>query len=141
MKKLLLLVLLTSLSYMLFSQSLPQFPGSSISTTGDVNKVAWTSPSNANSSTSTYTYASLATKGKLTESLRLTNFDFSGIPALATINGISVELYKQGANGNTVDESIRLMKAASTPTGHAGQIDHPRPVQSDHPSPVKLTTP
>lgn len=114
MKKLLLLVLLTSLSFMLFSQIIPQSAGTFISTGAGT---AWTNPSNANSDAGTYTNATLLAKGNLTESLRLTNFNFSGIPDGATINGISLEILKQGANGNTVDESIRLMKAASTPIG------------------------
>ncbi len=72
-----------------------------------VGSVAWTNPSNAQTSDDVYTTSTGI--GVVSHYLKATNYGFS-IPSTATINGIYVELEKKAANTVT-DNEIKIIKA------------------------------
>lgn len=72
-----------------------------------VGSVAWTNPSNAQTSDDVYTTSTGI--GVVSHYLKATNYGFS-IPSTATINGIYVELEKKAANTIT-DSEIKIIKA------------------------------
>lgn len=93
-----------------------------------VGTVAWTNPDNAKTSNDTYATAVTPGAGAFnTHYLKATNFDFSSIPADATINGILVEIeHKRVDTGYGVspasDVVVKIVKSDGT-IGTTNQAD------------------
>ena len=92
----------------------PKSPGTSSSSDQGLGSIIpWTNPNNNQSSDNAYATAICSlVNGDFTEYLTATNFDFSAIPASATIEGIVVEIEKS-ASGSIVDNSVKLIVAGS----------------------------
>jgi hypothetical protein len=86
--------------------------GSTFVNDTSVGSVNWTSPGNAQTSNDSWATASLSGTSA-TYYLKATGFGFS-IPAGATINGIQVDVERNGAaTGKIGDNSVRLIKGGT----------------------------
>lgn len=94
----------------------PIYPGTLASdSTGSGGFTAWTSPSNAGASDNTRANAFMSGATKPSHYLKATNFDFSAIPAGATIDGIEVLIEKADIGGlaNNQDSQVKIIKGGT----------------------------
>ena len=86
--------------------------GSSFADDSSVGNVSWSNPGNAQASDDEYSKAKLSDTQVTSHYLKATGFGFSSlIPAGATINGIQVEVERNGsADPKIEDNSVRLVK-------------------------------
>jgi hypothetical protein len=96
-----------------------QMPGTCENAAG-VGTVAWTSASSAEVSDNVNATASLF--AEQSNYLVARNFDFSSIPAGSTLTSITVEIEKDGSNGDTKDVVVRLWQAGAVGTNYADTI-------------------
>jgi len=86
--------------------------GGAFANDNTVGTIDWSNPSSANISDDSYATASLGSSA-VTHYLKATGFGFS-IAAGATINGIQVDVERNGDSGNKIlDNSVRLVKGGT----------------------------
>lgn len=81
---------------------------------------AWSLPNNALSTDTTYAIAPNLIHGNVTEYLQCTGFNFSTVPAGATISGITVYVTRKTNGGTMRDAYVYLLKAGTILTGWNG---------------------
>lgn len=68
------------------------------------NGTAWTNPTNAETSNNSHALATLAKMFDSSDWLRVTNFDFSAIPAGATLDGIEVRIERKASFADRIGD-------------------------------------
>ena len=76
----------------------------------------WDNPSNITAEDSNYAYADLNKNGGLSDYLRATNFSIS-VPSGATVDGVEVQIHKQGETSVQYDEYVYLVEGGSIISG------------------------
>ncbi len=112
-KTLLLLISILSIELFSYSQIAGPFNGGTFTVVviGGSSQT-WANPGNVAASDNTYaTFGSIATANAYTDYLVVTNFGFA-IPGGATITGILVEVERSDANFETIDNSVKIVKAS-----------------------------
>lgn len=88
--------------------------------------VKWESPDNAREADLTYAKITLA-DGQESELLRVTNFNITGVPAKAEIQGFEVELKRQSESGGIMDGLIELTYGGGRTSGRPKYFETPWP--------------
>lgn len=76
----------------------------------------WDNPSNITAEDSNYAYADINKNGGLSDYLRATNFSFS-VPSGATVDGVEVQIHKEGETSVQYDEYVYLVEGGSIISG------------------------
>lgn len=82
-----------------------------------VGTSAWTNPSKASTNNESYAAVNTGASSVTTNYLKATNFDFSTIPSGATIDGITVSINRNTADGSGVQDSVIRLVVGGTVSG------------------------
>jgi MSHA biogenesis protein MshQ len=99
--------------------SVTSSPTSCSNTTG-VGTIAWVNPLSATASDNVYATAANVIRNTTTNYLNCTGFNFSAVPAGATITGITVYVERKTSGGTLKDAYVYLIKAGTISTAFNG---------------------